>query len=146
MSVGPGVGVGEPLFGRTGWRLTHEQARAALFVAERSSEQIVRYADVAVLASALKDELLTTSLKAIYLDPLEETRGEAGVLRDTLRAYFVADRSASSTAAALGVSRNTVTNRIRSIEQRIGHLRPSRAADLSLALRLDELQSTRRTT
>jgi PucR C-terminal helix-turn-helix domain/GGDEF-like domain len=145
LPVGPRVGIGEPLFGRTGWRLTHEQARAALFVAERSSEQVVRYADVAVLASAIKDELLTTSLKAIYLDPLEETRGDVGVLRDTLRAYFAADRSASSTAAALGVTRNTVTNRIRAIEERIGHLRPSLAADLSLALRLDELKSTDRT-
>jgi PucR C-terminal helix-turn-helix domain len=140
------VGIGEPVRGRFGWRLTHEQARAALLVAERSADPVVRYAEVAVLASAINDELLTASLQALYLDPLEEKRGDAEVLRETLRAYLAADRSASSTAAALGVTRNTVTNRIRAVEERIGHLRPSLTADLTLALRLDDLKSTDRTT
>ena len=40
--------------------------------------------------------------------------------RETLRAYFAAERNISSTAAALGVDRRTVTNRIRAIEELFG--------------------------
>jgi hypothetical protein len=36
------VGVGEPAFGRSGWRLTHEQARAALAVAIRGDAAVIR--------------------------------------------------------------------------------------------------------
>jgi PucR C-terminal helix-turn-helix domain/GGDEF-like domain len=138
--IGPGaeIGLGECAQGRSGWRLSHEQARAALSVADRTTSRVVRYAEVAMLASAVNDELLATSLRALYLDPLEDIRGDAETLRKTLRAYFAAGRSASSAASALGVTRNTVTNRIRLTEERVGHLRPSRAAHLELALSLYE--------
>jgi PucR C-terminal helix-turn-helix domain len=133
------VGVGEPGRGRTGWRLTHLQARAALSVAEREAGGITNYADVAVVASAMRDDLLMTSLRSLYLEPLEEGRDGGGPLRETLTAYLAADRNITSTAAALGVNRNTVTNRLRTIEGKIGHLRPGRTGDLALALRLADL-------
>ena len=44
------------------------------------------------------------------------SRDGGKVGRETLRAYFAAERNISSTAAALGVDRRTVTNRIRAIE------------------------------
>jgi hypothetical protein len=135
---GVGIGMGEPAKGPIGWRLTHEQAKAALTVVARGDTQMTRYADVALLASAICDELLTRSLKALYLDPLNEAR-DGSALLDTLRAYLWADGNVTSTAAALGVSRNTVHNRLRTIEARIGQLRPTHAADLVLALQLDEL-------
>jgi DNA-binding CsgD family transcriptional regulator len=142
-SLPPGsrLGIGEPARGRAGWRLSHDQARAAMTVADRSSEHALRYSEVAVLASAISDELLTTSLQALYLDPLADDRADAGTLRETLRAYLETGGSATSTAAALGVSRNTVSNRLRTVEEKIGHLRPSRIADLALALRLDQLRT-----
>jgi len=140
------IGVGEPAQGRAGWRLSHNQARAALSVAGRTRKEVVRYADVALLASAIKDEVLTTSLRALYLEPLEDERGDGETLRHTLRAYFAAGRSTSSAAAALGVTRNTVTNRIRATEERIGHLRPSLAAHLELALSLDDCEAADRQT
>jgi hypothetical protein len=140
---GPRVGVGEPTRGHPGWRLTHEQAHAALSVAIRGGEAVVRYADVALLAAALRDELLAASLRSLYLEPLEADGGNGEVLRLTLRAYLDADRNVSSAAAALGVSRNTVTNRLRTIEMRIGHLRPSVSGDLALALQLDALDPNR---
>jgi hypothetical protein len=133
------IGVGEPGRGAIGWRLTHEQAKGALTVVMRREDQIARYADVALLAAALRDELLTSSLKALYVDPLNDARDGGGALRHTLRAYLWADRNVTSTAAALGVSRNTVHNRLRTIEARIGQLRPIHSADLVLALQLDEL-------
>jgi hypothetical protein len=132
------TGIGEPGRGRAGWRLTHNQAKAAISVATRGDQMTVRYAEVALVASAIQDEVLTTSLRALYLDPLEERR-DGQVLRDTLRAYLGTGGNVTSTAAVLGVSRNTVTNRIHSIETRIGHLRPPLAGDLALALRLDDL-------
>lgn len=133
------IGIGEPAQQRSGWRLTHEQARAALTVAVRGTDSTACYANVAVVASALRDELLTTSLRSLYVDPLEADRESGTVLRETLHAYLEADRNVTSAAASLGVSRNTVTNRLRTVEARIGHLRTSNAGDLALALRLDAL-------
>jgi PucR C-terminal helix-turn-helix domain/GGDEF-like domain len=141
---GRGVGIGEPARGRPGWRLTHEQAHAALSVAARGGDPVVRYADVALLAAALRDELLVVSLRSLYLDPLDGDGGNGEVLRRTLRAYLDADRNVSSAAAALGVNRNTVTNRLRTIEMRIGHLRPSVLGSLSLALQLDDQSAAKR--
>jgi hypothetical protein len=68
------LALGESAQGLGGWRLTHHQARAALPVALRGAEKTVRYGEVAVVASVLRDELLATSLRRLYLEPLEEGR------------------------------------------------------------------------
>lgn len=133
------VAVGEPARGVSGWRLTHRQAIAALPVAIRGSEGLVRYADVALLSSALRDDILVRSLHDIYLAPLEAERDGGAVLRGTLSAYFDACRNASSAASALGVSRNTVGVRLRTIEKRIGRTVDGCAAELETALRLQTL-------
>jgi PucR C-terminal helix-turn-helix domain/GGDEF-like domain len=128
---GTSVAIGEAGLGLGGWRLTHEQACAALSVALRYDEAVTRYADVALVASAMGDELLAASLRSLYLDPLREG---GAPLRDTLRAYLAANLNVTSTAAALGVSRNTVTKRLRGIEERVGSLEPRRITVLSVAL------------
>ncbi|HEX7058324.1 MAG TPA: helix-turn-helix domain-containing protein [Solirubrobacterales bacterium] len=130
------VTVGEPNEGLSGWRLSHRQAKAALSIAERRGQPILRYADVAVLASILRDDLGATSLHQLYLEPLERGRDDGKVARDTLRAYFAAERNISSTAAALGVDRRTVTNRIRAIEDLFGRPLKDYATELEIALRL----------
>jgi hypothetical protein len=130
--------VGEPGYGLTGWRHSHRQAAAILPVALRMSRPLTRYAEVALLASILQDEVLTTSLRDFYLAPLADERDGGAPLRQTLRAYFAAERNVSSTASALGVSRKTVTNRLRTIEQRIGRPLHGCAAELEVALRLEE--------
>jgi hypothetical protein len=130
------VVVGEPGEGFSGWRLSHRQAKAALPIAERRGQSILRYADVAVLASILRDDLGTTSLRQIYLEPLESARDGGKVGVETLRAYFATERNISSTAAALGVDRRTVTNRIRAIEELFGRPLSDFATDLETALRL----------
>ncbi len=132
------VAVGEPGEGLSGWRLSHRQAKAALPIAERRGEPIVRYADVTLLASILRDDLGVTSLHQLYLEPLERARDGGKVARETLRAYFAADRNISSTAAALGVDRRTVTNRIRAIEDLFGRSLKDFATELETALRLDD--------
>jgi DNA-binding PucR family transcriptional regulator len=130
------VALGEPGEGLSGWRLSHRQAEAALPIAERRGQHIVRYADVAVLVSILRDDLGATSLHQLYLEPLERARGGGKVARETLRAYFATERNVSSTAAALGVDRRTVTNRIRAIEELFGRSLNDFATDLETALRL----------
>lgn len=134
------LAIGEPGEGVAGWRLTHRQARAALTVALRGGQQVVRYADVALLASALQSELLVTSLHEFYLAPLLAERDGGKIFRETLCAYFAAEQNVSSTAAALGINRGTVTKRLRAIEERIGRSLASCGVELSVALRLSELR------
>jgi hypothetical protein len=142
--LGGGVGgarmaIGEPASGIEGFRLTHRQARAALSVAERMAQPLTRYADVALLAAALQDDALAESLVSLYLSPLGE-ESEGAALRETLRAYFAAGRNASAAAAALGIGRRTISNRLRKAEERLGHLLDTRQAELEVALRLAALQ------
>jgi hypothetical protein len=131
------VTVGEPGEGLAGWRFSHFQAKAALPVAERRGA-VVRYADVALLAAIARDDLLAGTLRQLYLAPLERLRDGGTVARETLRAYFAAERNVSSTAAALGVDRRTVRNRLRTVEGLIGRPLKDSAADLEIALRLDD--------
>lgn len=146
--------LGEPARGIEGWRQTHRQAQAALLVALRRSESrggresipptregftFTRYADVALLATALKDELLARALIDIYIAPLEDPRGGDPVLCETLRAYLAAERSVSSTAAALHVVRKTVENRLRTVEEKLGRTLHPCPPEIEVALELDDL-------
>lgn len=136
------LALGEPAHALPGWRFTHRQARAAFPVARRGAQSVVRYADVALLASILQDNLLAASFRELYLTPLAQERGGGEVLRQTLRAYFAAGRNISSAAATLGVSRRTVSNRLRTVEARIGHaLRPV-ASQIEAALCLHDFDDT----
>lgn len=132
------VTVGEPAEGLAGWRFSHFQAKAALPVAELKGRPLVAYADVILLASILRDDLLVSSLRQLYLDPLERTRDGGKTAKETLRAYFAAERNVSSTAAALGVDRRTVSNRLRAVEELLGHHLNDVAAALEIALLLDD--------
>jgi GGDEF-like domain/PucR C-terminal helix-turn-helix domain len=138
------VAVGEPVFGLAGWRLSHRQARATLPIAQAGPEPVVRYADVALLASVFPNKLLVTSLRELYLVPLDQAqRGK--VLRETLCTYFQAEESVSSTAILLNVKRHTVADRLRTIEELLERSLNTCATELKLALTLDEMtpQSSR---
>lgn len=133
------LAIGEAGQGRSGWRLTHRQAKAVLPVALRGRQQIVRYADAAVVASMLRDDLLRDSLRESYLTPLSDERDGGMTLRQTLRAYFVAGGNVSSAAAILGVSRRTVSNRLNVIDAKLDRPLSASATEMDLALRLEEL-------
>jgi DNA-binding PucR family transcriptional regulator len=138
------IGVGEPGRGLAGWRQSHHQARAALSIAARSAEPVVRYVDAALLASVLKDDLLAASLRRLYLEPLEAGRDGGKELRDTLRAYFAAGHNVSAAGEAIGVTRQAVARRLRTAEERIGRSLISCGADLEVALRLETLEAAPR--
>jgi hypothetical protein len=139
------LAIGEPGEGLPAWRLTHRQAKAALPIALRGPERVVRYADVALLASILQDDLLATSLRRLYLEPLEVGRDGGEVAKETLRAYFDAERNISSAAASLRISRQAVNSRMRVIEERLGRPLRSCAAEVEAVLRLTDFTSTSRT-
>jgi hypothetical protein len=133
--------VGEPARGLEGWRLTHRQAQAALLVSLRRPRLLTRYVDVALLAAALGDDTLAPSLTEIYLSPLEDVRGSGPVLREALRAYFAAERSASAAAVALKIARSTFESRLRTIEERLECSLRSCPVELEVASQLDALSA-----
>ncbi len=131
--------IGEPAKGIQGWRLTHQQAHAALRVALRKPERLTRYADVALMAAVLQDDLLARSLIDIYLSPLALQTGTGDTWRQTLRAYFDAAQNVSRTAAKLHVTRQTVENRLNAIEAVLGRPRQAWLVELAIALRMEQL-------
>jgi hypothetical protein len=135
------LAIGESAQCLEGWRRSHRQARAAMSIALRSSETYVRYADVALLASILQDELLTTALQETYLKPFDAERDGGKMTREILRIYFASGCNVSSAAATLGLNRNTIAKRIRAVEETIGRPLASCAAECEAALRLDQLES-----
>jgi PucR-like helix-turn-helix protein/diguanylate cyclase with GGDEF domain len=133
------VALGEAAPGLDGWRLSHHQARTALPIALRWSGRLVRYAEVAILASMLQDDLLQRSLQRIYLAPLAAERDGGMAVRATIRAYLEAERNATSAAAALGVSRQTVVNRLQRLEGLLNRPLADCLDQVAAALQLDEL-------
>jgi hypothetical protein len=130
------LSVGEPGTGLAGWRRTRRQAEAADLVAERGTEVLVRYGDVALLAAALRDPDLSHYLGETYADPLGEGRSS---LRQTVRTFLESGRNASSAGATLGIARQTVASRLQAAEARLGRPLEDCAAQLETALRLVEL-------
>jgi PucR C-terminal helix-turn-helix domain/GGDEF-like domain len=132
------LALGEPGRGHSGWRLTHRQAAAALPIALRGPQRVVRYGDVALLAAVLRDDLLASSLRQLYLAPLERERDGGETFRRTLHAYFAAGGNVSSAAAQLEVDRKTVMARLGAVEQFLGRSIHTCAPELETALRLHD--------
>ena len=129
---------GEAQAGLPGWRLSHHQAADALRVGLRRGDRIVRYGEVSMQASVLQDPVLSESLRQRYLVPLGGDTDGGQTARRVLRTYFSRDRNVSATAGALGVARQTVAYRLRTLAERLGvedlH---GCAAELEAALDLD---------
>ena len=118
----------------TGFRLSHEQARIAFAHGMGRDRSITTYPDVAVPASLTRDRLLSTSLQRRYMVPLEAERDGGATLRQTLRVYYATNRNAASTAAKLGIARQTVAARLRLVESLLCVALPDCATEVELAL------------
>lgn len=132
------LAIGEPAAGLAGWRSTYRQAEAAFLVARHGSAPVVWYANVALLASVINNEILKTSLRKL-ISPLAEEPDGGKTLRETLRVYLSSERRISPAAALLGVKRHTVRSRLDAVEKRLGRTLASCAAELELALQAEEL-------
>jgi hypothetical protein len=137
--TGSFLAIGEVNRGRAGWRLTHLQAKAGLPVSLRRQDRFFRYGDDPFIASLLQDDLLAESLRQMYLSPLSEEPDGGEKLRQTLRAYFAAERNGASAAEALKVSRQTVKNHLRTVEERLDRPLTGCIASVEAALRLEAL-------
>lgn len=113
------LALGEPCQSLTGWRLSHHQAAAALSVGLHRGDRIVRYGEVLMQASMLRDPVLSASLRQRYLIPLDGEQDGGRKARETLHAYFSRERNVEAAATALGVVRQTVSCRLRAIERRL---------------------------
>jgi PucR C-terminal helix-turn-helix domain len=138
---GVALAVGEPARGIEGWRMTHRQAQRALWVALRRPRALTRYADVLLLAPAMRDDVLARSLREIYILPLAGQRDGGTMSCETLRTYFASGRNAATAAAALNVNRHTVERRLHKIEARLGRSLHTCQAELEVALSLDALDT-----
>jgi hypothetical protein len=138
--LGPGclLAVGEPAYELAGWRLTHKQARDIAPFAETEERPVVTYGAFGLLAAVARDEVLSTSLRERYLAPLARERDDGEALRATLKAYLAARANVTATAAAIGVSRQTVRSRLEMVEQRLGCSLDECAIELDVAMRLQE--------
>jgi predicted DNA-binding protein (UPF0251 family) len=136
--AGTMVACGAPGRGIAGWRASHRQAHSALSVALRRPRPFTAYDDVALAAAILRDEDLVSYLRQSFLAPLASPGGRE-TLCETLRAYFACGRNASSAAAALGVSRQTVTARLQAVEKRLDRTLTACRAEIEAALEIEAI-------
>ncbi|HEX3734366.1 MAG TPA: helix-turn-helix domain-containing protein [Solirubrobacterales bacterium] len=134
---GPGIRLAFGLegFGEAGFRATNHQALRAQWVAP-PGPAVIHYEDVAVETLATEAESDARAFVAHELRGIDDPSAASARLRETLVAYFAAELNAASAGAALGVHHQTVTNRLRVIEERIGRPLGARHLELAVALRL----------
>ncbi len=134
------LAVGEPARGVEGWRQTHREAEGALLVARCLPRKLTRYLDVALDATALRDDAFAESLIETYLSPLDGMRIGGQAARRTLRALLETTHNVSSAASSLGVARSTVHRQRGEIERRLGCRLHEHQTEIEAALRIDDLR------
>jgi hypothetical protein len=135
---------GDPGSGVEGFCRSHRQAMNARRVARLGRARpgtATRFADVAITALATSDERAVREFVAGELGALTRDDDDTRRLAATLRAYLEEHASPRRTARRLGVHENTISNRVRAIEQLIGRPADQRVAETLLALRLVRLVS-----
>ncbi|HEV7771384.1 MAG TPA: helix-turn-helix domain-containing protein [Solirubrobacterales bacterium] len=130
------LALGLEALGEAGFRASNRQALRARWVSRGGEEQVVHYADVAVEALASENGEDAHAFLTHELSGIEDDSTASQRIRETIVAYFAADHNAASAAAALGIHHQTVANRLRVAEDRLGHPIGARRVELETALRL----------
>jgi hypothetical protein len=131
------ISLGLPAFGPDGFRATHRQALRTASFASGDRPALLRYEDIVVEALAGENEDDARAFVEHELQGIADDSETSRRLRETLRAYFAAEHNAACAAATLGVHEQTVANRLRSAEERLGRRSIGvRRVELELALRL----------
>jgi hypothetical protein len=130
------LAVGLEGYGEAGFRASNRQALRARWVARSREEQLVAYGDIAVEALASENLHDARAFVVHELRGIEDDSTASQRIRETIVAYFAADHNAASAAAALGIHHQTVANRLRAAEERLGHPVGARRVELETALRL----------
>ena len=138
-SFAPSLGqlaLGLEAAGSAGFVLTNRQARRAGWVAWSTDEPVTHFRDVALEALAVEDEESARAFVSVELHGFADDSARSERLRETLLAYFRADQNAAAAASSLGVHEQTIANRIKAVEERLGSRVGARRGELELALRL----------
>ncbi|HEY2791531.1 MAG TPA: helix-turn-helix domain-containing protein [Micromonosporaceae bacterium] len=128
--------LGQPAWGITGFRDTHEQALAAHRVAAQLPQPVTRYDDIALEAALLCDVRSARRFVEHELGSLAAADPRNRVLRDTLGCYLQSGLNAAAAATLLNVSDRTIAYRIRSVEEVLGRSVLDRPTELAAAVRL----------
>lgn len=109
--------------GATGIRASYEEARTTLELADRLDlpSPVADAADLLVYRVLLRDRAAMTDLVTSLLTPLQEARGGALPLLQTLRAYFDAGGNTARAARALHLSVRAVTYRLARVASLTGY-------------------------
>jgi hypothetical protein len=130
------LALGLEAFGEAGFRATNRQALQARRVCREPEQPLIHYADVAVEALAADNQTDARAFVAHELRGIDDDTPASERIRETILAYFAAGHNAASAAAALGVHQQTVANRLRAAEERLGRPVGTRRVELETALRL----------
>jgi sugar diacid utilization regulator len=117
------VAAGRPFPGAYGVARSYEEALEALTFADRLglSADVVHARDLLVYRVLGRDQGAMVDLVRDVLTPLDQVRGGAEVLLETLREYFNAGEVATEAARRLHVSVRTVTYRLARVAQLTGY-------------------------
>ncbi|KMO83748.1 PucR family transcriptional regulator [Mycolicibacterium chlorophenolicum] len=116
------IAAGSAAPGLEGFRLSHTQAQAARRVARfaEDSEPIIEYRDVELVSLLTADLDRARAFVHSVIGPLCGNDSKSIALRKTLAAWIDASRSTTSTAEALFTHRNTVSYRLRQVDELLG--------------------------
>ncbi|AWW35924.1 PucR family transcriptional regulator [Streptomyces cadmiisoli] len=116
------VAIGRPRPGTVGIGHSYEEALNALDVAQRMGfdDPVLRAADLLVYPVLARDRQALVDLVRSTLSPLQEARGGARPLLDTLTAYFDTGCVAAETARRLALSVRALTYRLERVHTLTG--------------------------
>ena len=131
------VGVGLPAPGATGFRSSHQEARAVqrLALAGAALPALTPYADVELLCLTHTQDGLLRRMVTREAGGLCGADKNLGLLRETVLTHLTHRMNVEATAARLFVHKNTVRYRIARAEELLGRPLTERPAQLEIALR-----------
>ena len=117
------VGIGRPHSGPGGIVRSYEEAQSTLDLADSLGLSARRHhaTDLLVFQVLLRDRAAIVDLVATVLGPLEQARGGAKPLVETLEAFFASGGVAAAAARQLYLSVRAVTYRLNRIKQLSGY-------------------------
>jgi DNA-binding PucR family transcriptional regulator len=131
------IAVGSPHSGAAGFRTSHLEAlrtRRVIELSGRAAPSITEFSDVALVDAISRDLDAARAFVAAQLGDLARDDAKERDERATLLAVLDAQGSLTTAARTLGIHKNTVLQRVRRAEERMGRPATIKVAELHAAL------------